>query len=119
MGANTYDAVVIGGGHNGLVAAAYLAKEGKKVVVLESRNKVGGAAESSNPWPEAPDITVTTLSYTMSLMPDYILNDLKLADFGYKINPLGVGFLPLPDGRCIREAGSDQEIWDSYAQFSK
>lgn len=119
MGANSCDAVVIGGGHNGLVAAAYLAKEGKKVVVLESRNKVGGAAESSNPWPEAPDITVTTLSYTMSLMPQYILDDLKLADFGYKLNPLGMGFLPLPDGRCIREAGSDQEIWDSYAQFSK
>ncbi len=119
MGANAYDAVIIGGGHNGLVAAAYLAKYGKRVVVLEKRHQVGGAAESSNPWPDAPDITVTTLSYTMSLMPDYILNDLRLKDFGYKINPLGMGFLPLPDGRCIREAGTEQEIWDSYAQFSK
>jgi phytoene dehydrogenase-like protein len=118
-GANNYDAVVIGGGHNGLVAAAYLAKYGKNVVVLEARDKTGGAAESSNPWPEAPDITVTTLSYTMSLMPDYILRDLRLKDFGYKINPLGMGFLPLPDGRCIREAGTPEEVHASYAQFSK
>jgi len=119
MAANSYDAIVIGGGHNGLVAAAYLAKYGKKVVVCESREKTGGAAESSNPWPDAPDITVTTLSYTVSLMPEYILNDLNLKDFGYKINPLGMGFLPLPDGRCIREAGSEEEVHSSYAQFSK
>ncbi len=72
--ANSYDAIVIGGGHNGLTAAAYLAKYGKKVVVLEARHKTGGAADTSSPWPEAPEFKVMTLSYTMSLMPAYIID---------------------------------------------
>ena len=69
--ANRYDAIVIGGGHNGLVAAAYLAKHGARTVVLESRHKTGGAADTMSPWDDAPDIKVTTLSYVMSLMPPY------------------------------------------------
>jgi phytoene dehydrogenase-like protein len=119
MSANSYDAIVIGGGHNGLVAAAYLAKYGKKVVVLEARNKVGGAADTSSPWPEAPEFKVTTLSYTMSLMPPYILEDLRLKDHGYKINPLGMGYVPLPDGGSLLSSSDDKETWDSYSKFSK
>ena len=66
--AATWDAIVIGGGHNGLVAGAYLAKAGARTVVLEARHKTGGAAATDCPWPEAPDIGVTRLSYVMSLM---------------------------------------------------
>jgi phytoene dehydrogenase-like protein len=88
-GTNTYHAIVIGGGHNGLVAGAYLARSGAKTVVLEARHKVGGAADTMAPWPEAPEFKVTTLSYVMSLMPDTIQRDLKLADHGYKAYPVG------------------------------
>ena len=98
---NSYHAIVIGGGHNGLVAGAYLARAGARTVVLEGRHKVGGAADTMAPWPEAPEFKVTTLSYVMSLMPDTILKDLKLAQHGYKATPVGPYFLPFPDGRAI------------------
>ena len=119
MAANHYDAIIIGGGHNGLVAAAYLAKFGKKVIVLEARHKTGGATDTSQPWPDAPEFKVTTLSYVMSLMPPQILKDLKLKEFGYNILPLGQGFLPHPDGRFLLEADEWQDTYDSFAQFSK
>ncbi len=76
--ANSYHAIVIGGGHNGMIAAAYLAKAGARVVVCESRHKTGGAADTMAPWPDLPDFKVTTLSYVMSLMPDTILKDLRI-----------------------------------------
>ncbi|MFG1921000.1 FAD-dependent oxidoreductase [Cryptosporangium sp. NPDC048952] len=67
-----YDAIIVGGGHNGLVAAADLARAGARTIVLEARNSTGGAAITETPWPEAPNYQVTRLSYVMSLMPSTI-----------------------------------------------
>ena len=118
-GPNRYDAIVIGGGHNGLVAAAYLAKHGARTVVLEKRHKTGGAADTMEPWPdELPGVKVTTLSYVMSLMPPSIQRDLDLQRFGYKIHPQGMGYLPLPDGSIIQHEDASRTR-DSVARFSK
>ena len=86
---NTYDAIVIGGGHNGLVSAAYLARSGAKTLVLESRGSLGGAATTEAPWEDAPHLRVTRLSYVMSLMPPTIVRELELERHGYKVHPMG------------------------------
>ena len=112
-----YDAAVIGGGHNGLVAAAYLARAGARTIVLEARHKTGGAAATDSPWPDLPEFKVTTLSYVMSLMPDTILRDLRLAEHGYRAHPVGPYFVPFPDGRCIVQY--DDNARGNYEQFAK
>jgi phytoene dehydrogenase-like protein len=89
---NSYDVIVIGGGHNGLTAAAYFARHGAKTVVLEGRDKTGGAADTSAPFPNHPDIKVTTYSYVMSLMPPTIINELNLKRHGYDVTPFGPYF---------------------------
>ena len=120
MSMKNYDAIVIGGGHNGLVAGAYLAKAGARTLILEARHKTGGAADTMAPWPDAPEFNVTTLSYVMSLMPDTILRDLQLAKHGYKMFPVGPYFLPFPDGRYIAQFDDDASAnYDEFAKFSK
>ncbi len=66
MARESYDAIVIGGGHNGLVAAAYLARSGAKTLVLEARQRTGGAATTEAPCPDAAQFKVTRLSYRRS-----------------------------------------------------
>ena len=117
---NVYDAIVIGGGHNGLVAGAYLAKAGARAVVLEARHKTGGAAATDSPWPEAPEFKVTTYSYVMSLMPDTIIRDLDLNRHGYKVYPMGPYFQAWPDGRSLMLFADDaKRNYDQVVKFSK
>jgi phytoene dehydrogenase-like protein len=118
--AEARDAVVIGGGHNGLIMGAYLAKAGARAVVLEARSKTGGCTDTSSPWPEHPDFKVTTYSYVVSLMPPEIVRELGLARHGYTIHPLGPYYQAFPDGRSISlRPGDAKRTYDSVARFSK
>ncbi len=118
--ANTYDAIIIGGGHNGLVSGAYFARSGARTVVLEARNKTGGAADTSAPFPDHPEIKVTTYSYVMSLMPPTIIQELQLQSHGYDVTPFGPYYQAYPDGRSITVYADDAaKSYGSIAKFSK
>ncbi len=118
--ANVYDAIIIGGGHNGLTSGAYFARAGARTVVLEARGKTGGAADTSAPFPDHPDIKVTTYSYVMSLMPPTIIRELNLKQHGYDVTPFGPYYQAFPDGRSITVYADDaKKSYDSIAQFSK
>jgi len=120
MAANGYDAIIIGGGHNGLVSGAYFARDGLRTVVLEARNKTGGAADTSAPFADHPEINVTTYSYVMSLMPPTIIRELRLKEFGYDVTPFGPYFQAYPDGRAVTVYPDEsQKSYDSIAEFSK
>jgi phytoene dehydrogenase-like protein len=118
--ANVYDAIIIGGGHNGLTSGAYFARSGARTVVLEARGKTGGAADTSAPFPDHPDIKVTTYSYVMSLMPPTIIRELNLKQHGYDVTPFGPYYQAFPDGRAITVYADDaKKSYESIAQFSK
>jgi phytoene dehydrogenase-like protein len=114
--ARGYDVIVIGGGHNGLVAAAYLAKSGLRVCVCEAREVVGGAAVSEQPF--GPDYTVTSLSYVVSLLPPALVNDLDLARHGYHVYPQGPYFAPRADGTALRLPDDPVRRREEIARFS-
>jgi phytoene dehydrogenase-like protein len=111
------DAVVIGGGHNGLVAAAYLAKSGLSTLVCERRDVVGGAAVSEHPF--GPDYTITSLSYVVSLLPQDLIRDLNLTRHGYHVYPQGPYFAPRADGRYLRLPYEPDARRAEIAKFSE
>jgi len=110
-----YDAVVVGGGHNGLTCAAYLAKAGKSVLVLEKRPVVGGSAVSEEVF---PGFTYTVCSYVVSLFRPHIVRDLELARHGLEIIPLEASFSPLPDGDSLCRWGDAHKTRREIARFS-
>jgi phytoene dehydrogenase-like protein len=121
-----YDAIVIGGGHNGLTCAAYLAKAGKKVLVLERRHLVGGATVTEE---VIPGFKFTVFSYVVSLLRPEVIRDLQLSKHGLTVLPLESTITPLPDGDYIlrdsdhwatirnlkRFSARDAEAYDEYS----
>src|SRR5687768_11930521 len=95
-----HDVVIIGGGHNGLVCAAYLARAGKRVLVLERRDRVGGAAMSEEVF---PGFRFSVFSYVVSLLRPEIIRDLELPRHGLHILPLESTLTPLPDGNYLSQ----------------
>src|SRR6476469_8101736 len=122
-----YDAIVIGGGHNGLTAAAYLARAGRKALVVERRHVVGGAAVTEEVF---PGFKFSVASYVVSLLRPEIIRELDLPRHGLEILPLDGTFTPMPDGdylwrvndhartrRAIaRHSRVDAEAYDEYGK---
>ena len=125
---NKYDAIIIGGGHNGLTTAAYLAKAGKKVLVLERRHLVGGAAVTEEIY---PGFKYSVCSYVVSLLRPEVIRELDLPKYDLEIIPLDSTFSPLPDGNYLarwgdhaktrreiaRHSTSDADAYEQYGQL--
>jgi len=122
-----HDVIVIGGGHNGLTSAAYLARAGLKVLVLERRHVVGGAAVTEEVF---PGFKFSVCSYVVSLLRPEIIRELDLAGHGLEILPLDGTFTPMPDGDSLwrtsdhhqtrreiaRHSPLDAEAYDEYGK---
>jgi phytoene dehydrogenase-like protein len=123
----TYDAIVIGGGHNGLTTAAYLARAGRKVLVLERRHVLGGAAVTEEVF---PGFRFSVCSYVVSLLRPEIIRELDLPRHGLEILPLDGTFTPMPNGDYLwrvndhaktrreiaRHSRLDAEAYDEYGR---
>src|SRR5207302_255448 len=102
-----WDVVIVGAGHNGLTCAAYLARAGKRVLVLEARERVGGACTLEEVW---PGYRLSPCAYLAGLLHPRVIDELGLRERGFKWSPADAGlFVPFDDGESV-------QLWDDPAK---
>jgi len=112
-----YDAIVVGSGHNGLISAAYLAKAGRRVLVLERRDVIGGATVTEEPW---PGYRLSTCSYVCNLLLPEVVRDLDLNRHSYDVRPLDPQyFVPFPDGEYLISYLDEAKTKEQIRKFSE
>lgn len=110
-----YDAIIVGGGHNGLTCAAYLARAGRRVLVLEQRHVLGGATVSEEIF---PGFTYSVFSYVVSLLRPEVIRELELAKHGLKIHPINSVFAPMENGDGLASYADETKARKEFSRFS-
>ena len=113
-----WDAVVVGGGHNGLTAAAYLARAGRSVLVLERRDRLGGACSTEQPFPD-PRYLISPCAYVVGLLHPLVIDELELGRHGYRAVPADpVSWCPFEDGTSFTEWRDDRRTTAEVERLS-
>ena len=116
LAAQTWDAIIVGAGHNGLTCAAYLARAGKRVLVLEARERIGGACTLEEAWPE---VRMSPCAYLAGLLHPLVIEELGMAAHGYEWIPASNGmFVPFDDGSSVQLWNDDDACEEEIRRFS-
>ncbi len=116
LAARSWDVVVVGGGHNGLTCAAYLARAGKRALVLEAREQIGGACTMEEPW---PGVRMSPCAYVVGLLHPLVMQELDLKSHGFRWHPAAGGlFVPFEDGSSIQLWNDDEKCEAEVRRFA-